>query len=78
MTTKDQALRAALEALILMRHNGIIDAEWDGKAIESFDAAITLCEEAMKIEPVFGKNYEQGVWSRRNLEAYLEDQGEPE
>ena len=35
-------------------------------------------EQALKIEPVFGKNYEQGLWSRRNLEAYLEDQGEQE
>jgi len=25
-------------------------------------------------EPVCGKNYEAGLWSRRNLEAYLEDQ----
>jgi hypothetical protein len=26
-------------------------------------------------EPICGKNYAAGLWSRRNLEAYLEDQG---
>lgn len=28
----------------------------------------------VKIEPITGKNYEAGLWSRRNYEAWQEDQ----
>ena len=79
MTKHTQALRAALEALkktrqTISRHLSPEHEMW----WQEIAGAITLCEEALKIEPVFGNNYEQGLWSRRNLEAYLEDQGEPE
>ena len=30
------------------------------------------------MEPICGENYEAGLWSRRNYEAWLEDQAEKE
>lgn len=48
MTTLLAAAHQALDALELMRYNGIKVEEWDGKALEFFGATISTLSAAIR------------------------------